>query len=206
MTMVAQPLFALILLIGLMPSPALAADLQADAPVATAPPVAPAGGVGPAPPAPAAGRGVADQIDAYLKSSPAVVLPDEQAQGVTSSTEPRKIHGEVSLAVGTGGYRDAYARSDIPVGKTGTLSIAVEQGKTDRNYGYGRFGGYGGYGGGYGYGRNGSFQNLGVGLALGGSGQDSRCRAVDDNGQSRARSLLDHDRDCPPTDLLPLDP
>ena len=36
------------------------------------------------------------------------------------------MHGEVDLAVGTGGYRSAYVRSDFPVGKTGTLSVAVQ--------------------------------------------------------------------------------
>lgn len=132
--------------------------VAADAPVATANPDPPS---------------VAAQIDEYLKTSPAVSLPKDAAAGITSSDEPRKVHGVVDVAVGTHGYRSAYVRSDFPVGKTGTLSIAVQ----DTQF-KGRFGGYG-YGGYGGYGdqtyRN---QNVALGLAFGGAAQDSsaRCR------------------------------
>jgi hypothetical protein len=117
---------------------------------------------------------VADQIDTYLKTSPAAALPKDGASGVTSGAEePRKVHGMVDVAVGTNGYRSAYVRSDVPVGKTGTLSIAVGESKFD-----GRA--YGGYGGGYG-GRFGGVdrQSLALGLSLGGSTldpHDPRCR------------------------------
>jgi hypothetical protein len=157
-----------------------------DEPIATAnrspPPaaqsVAPAPGVVAQPAA--ADRGVAAQIDDYLKTSPAIVLPkDGAAAGITSGgEEPRQVHGVVDVAVGTHGYRSAYVRSDFPVGKTGTLSIAVQ----DTQF-KGRFGGYG-YGG---YGdqtyRN---QNVALGLAFGGAAQngDPRCR---DSGMSRHR-------------------
>jgi hypothetical protein len=131
--------------------------LAADEPVATADPNTPS---------------VAAQIDDYLKTSPAVELPKDTATGITpGEEEPRKVHGVVEVAVGTHGYRSAYVRSDFPIGKTGTLSIAVED--TQFN---GRFGGYG-YGG---FGsqpyRN---QNLALGLAFGGAAQDGadgRCR------------------------------
>jgi len=161
----------------------------ADEPIATAnkpaPPAAQPAATAPSVAAQpvAADPGVAAQIDDYLKTSPAIVLPkDGGAAGITSSEEPRKVHGVVDVAVGTHGYRSAYVRSDFPVGKTGTLSIAVEDSQfKGRGYGYG----YGGYG--YGYGdqtyRN---QNVSVGLALGGAGQngDPRCR---DSGMSRHR-------------------
>lgn len=39
----------------------------------------------------------------------------------------RKPHGVVSVGVGSGGYRSAYARTDLPLGETGTLSLAVGQ-------------------------------------------------------------------------------
>ncbi|WAC48434.1 hypothetical protein OVA03_00430 [Asticcacaulis sp. SL142] len=62
----------------------------------------------------------------------------------------RRIQTEVSVSVGTGGYRSGYIASLIPVGEHGTLGIAI--GKTDygRNsvygYGYDPYGyGYGGY-------------------------------------------------------------
>src|SRR5438270_12066479 len=61
---------------------------------------------------------VADQIDAYLKASPALALPTEATRGVTSGEEgPRKAHGVVDVAVGSNGYRSAYVRSDVPLGK-----------------------------------------------------------------------------------------
>lgn len=44
----------------------------------------------------------------------------------------RKIHGEVGVEVGTGGYRAAYGTAVVPVGDTGMAAISVE---TDRgNY------------------------------------------------------------------------
>lgn len=169
---------------------AAASAFAADEPIATAnksppaatQPVAAAPGVAAQPAA--ADPGVAAQIDDYLKTSPAIVLPrDSGAAGITSGgEEPRQVHGVVDVAVGTHGYRSAYVRSDFPVGKTGTLSIAVQ----DTQF-KGRFGGYG-YGGGYGgYGdqtyRN---QNVALGLAFGGAAQggDPRCR---DSGMSRHR-------------------
>jgi hypothetical protein len=131
-----------------------------------------------APPA-ASGPSVADQIDTYLKTSPAAALPKDGVTGVTSGEEPRKAHGMVDVAVGSNGYRSAYVQSDLPVGKTGTLSIGV--GETRFN-GRGYYGGYGGgYGGAYG-GRfgPGDHQSLALGLRLGGDAaldpQDPRCR------------------------------
>lgn len=131
--------------------PALATEPPADAPTATAP-------------AASADPGVADQIAAYLRDSPVVQLPtDGEPVGVTSSAAPRQVHGVVDVAVGSHGYRSVYVRSDLPVGQTGTLSIAV--GET-RGRGYGAYGygyGYGGPGlGGFGRG-----QSLAVGLSLG---------------------------------------
>jgi hypothetical protein len=130
--------------------------------------------------APPAGAGappmtVADQIDAYLKSSPALALPQEGANGVTSGAEePRKIHGMVEVAAGTNGYRSAYVQSDIPVGKTGTLSVAAGETRFD-----GRVRGYG-----YGYGPA-NRQSLSIGLALGGGEaldpRDPRCRQFRDD-------------------------
>jgi hypothetical protein len=118
-----------------------------------------------------AGPGVADQIDAYLRTSPALALPKDAPNGVTSGEEPRKVHGVIDLAVGSNGYRSAYMRSDLPVGKTGTLSIAVGE---SRFNGRGYYGGYGGRFGG------GDRQSLGLALSLGGDAaldpRDARCR------------------------------
>ncbi|RAK58501.1 hypothetical protein DJ021_01145 [Phenylobacterium hankyongense] len=95
----------------------------------------------------------------------------------TGQDEPRKVHGMVDVSVGSGGYRSAYARSDVPLGKTGTLSIAI--GQTQFN---GRSGGYG-YRSPYGYGYGGPYssQSLALGLSFGGSSlsdQPGRCRTA----------------------------
>ena len=89
--------------------PAFAAEAPADAPTATAP----------------AGPGVADQIAAYLRDSPVVRLPAQEAPGGVIGPLPRRAHGVVEVAVGSRGYRSVYVRSDLPIGETGTLSIAI---------------------------------------------------------------------------------
>jgi hypothetical protein len=132
--------------------------------------------------APAA-TSTADQIDAYLRTSPALALPKDGPAGVTTGEEPRQAHGFVDLAVGSSGYRSAYVQSDLPVGKTGTLSIGVGETRFK-----GRVGGYGGYGG-YGSPYGGGFapsdrQSLALGLSLGGDAvPDARCRQ---SGQERS--------------------
>lgn len=123
---------------------------------------------------------VAAQIDEYLKNSPAIELPKEGAVGITpGADEPRQVHGVVDVAVGSHGYRSAYVRSDFPVGKTGTLSIAVQDSQFKGRTGYG-YGGYRGYGGG---------QNIGIGLAFGAaqSDADRRCDRVSGDGHRRHR-------------------
>jgi len=128
-------------------APAVAAEQPAaETPVATA----------------TASPSVAEQIDAYLRSSPAAELPDAGApEGVVSSTPDRRVHGEVAVGIGTHGYRSIYMRSDMPIGDSGMLSVAVQDTR-----GGGRFGRYGG-------------QDLGIGLAFGGAantlGSGHRC-------------------------------
>jgi len=131
------------ILAAALAAPALAADPEA---VATAP----AGG---APPT------VAQQIDEYLKTSPALALPTEAAAGVAPGAEPRKVHGMLDVSAGTGGYRSAYAASEIPLGKTGTATIAV--GETHVGDRGGRFHPYGG-------------QSLGLGLSFDADPNDCR--------------------------------
>jgi hypothetical protein len=105
---------------------------------------------------------VADQIDTYLKTSPAAALPRDAASGATSGSEPRQVHGMVDVAVGTGGYRSAYVASEIPVGKTGTATIAV--GETRFGNRFGRF-------------APSSSQSLGLGMGFDGATLDpTDCR------------------------------
>ena len=116
---------------------------------------------------------VGEQIDNYLKTSPAAAPPKDAALGVTSSDEPRQVHGLVDLSVGSNGYRSALVASELPIGKTGTATIAVRETQFK-----GRFGGYGG-----------PFapqtsQSMALGLSFSGSSDpaDPRCRQAPDDG------------------------
>jgi hypothetical protein len=112
----------LALVLALASAPAFAAEDPAS-PTATAP----------------ASSSVADQIDAFIRSSPVNEIPqDGQPLGVTSSSGPREPHGVVSVGVGNHGYRSIYMRSDMPIGETGTLSVAI--GDTRFNGGFGGWG------------------------------------------------------------------
>ncbi|TAJ71230.1 MAG: hypothetical protein EPO51_13065 [Phenylobacterium sp.] len=126
----------LALLAALIAAPALAAE--PDAPVATAPAQAETT-------APAAST--AQQIDDFIKTSP---VPDARRDDALDGVVPRddgKPHGEISVSVGTGGYRSVYGRTEIPVGKNGRVSLAFEDTKGGY-YGYGRRGYGGPYAGG----------------------------------------------------------
>jgi hypothetical protein len=106
---------------------------------------------------------VADQIDTYLKTSPAAALPRDTANGVTPGSDPRQIHGMVDVALGSGGYRSAYVASEIPVGKTGTATIAVGETRFGNRFG----GGFAPH----------SSQSLGLGLRLNDAALDpTNCR------------------------------
>jgi hypothetical protein len=137
---------------------------HAEAPVATA-------SAAQAPPAAAADT--ATQIEDFIRTAPAPVLDDGKPNGVTTSTEePRKVHGEFGVAVGSGGYRSGYVVSVMPVGKTGTLTLAVSDTRTGKNGGF-----YGGPGYGYGGPRGfspfgGERRTVGMSLALGEAAQD----------------------------------
>jgi len=121
---------------------------------------------------PAAPMTTSEQIDAYLRASPTTPWQDAEALDRQGDEPPRQVHGEVGVAVGTGGYRSAYVQSDIPVGRDGNLSIFVQQTQGGRGHGYG----YGsGYGNGYGYGGH-SGQSLGLSLDFSGSARAPDCR------------------------------
>lgn len=171
---------------GIVPALVLAATLAGAGTSRAAEPetvaTAPAATSGAPPSADAAS--VADQIDTYLKTSPALALPKDGAAGVTGAEEPRKVHGVVDVAVGSGGYRSAFVQSDIPVGKTGSLSIAVGQTHFD---GRSR-GGYGGYAGGF---FPGDRQSLALGFGFGGAALDSRDARCRRSGEQALDSGVD---------------
>ena len=118
-----------------------------------------------------------EQIDNYIRTSPAAVLPKDNAAGVVSGDEPRQVHGMVDVTVGSNGYRSATVASELPIGKTGTATIAVRETQFKGRYGAGGYGGSG-------YGRFGpqSGQDVALGLSLGGADSaNPRCRqAVED--------------------------
>jgi hypothetical protein len=113
---------------------ALAWSLQAQAAEGPDAPMATAGGSGLAPtaaPATAASvaappsgpeRTTAQQIDDFLRSSRRESL---DAHGDEPPALERGVHGEVSVGVGTHGYRSASVQAQMPLGKRGWLSVAV---------------------------------------------------------------------------------
>ncbi len=136
---------------------------------------------------------IGEQIDSYIATSPAAVLPKDKAAGVVSGDEPRQVHGLVDVTVGSNGYRSALVASELPIGKTGTATIAVRETQFK-----GRYGGYG-YGG-PGYDRFGpqTNQSLALGLSLGGAGNptDPRCRQAAEDGAVNLDPRFGGGRSC----------
>jgi hypothetical protein len=53
--------------------------------------------------------------------------PDEEFDGMAGAPPAdRKVHGMVEVGAGTGGYREAAAAVDVPVGADGDASIAIQ--------------------------------------------------------------------------------
>lgn len=104
---------------ALIAAPALAAE-PPEAPMATA----------------GAGPSVAEQIDAYLRSSPVLeVEAADSVEGAVMRDPDRRPHGEVGVAIGTGGYRSVYARTEMPVGENAQVSLAFQNTRNGRYYG-----------------------------------------------------------------------
>ena len=101
---------------------------------AAAAPVAPAVGAEPQSTAPH-GLNTDQQIAQWL----AARSPDPAPHNDSPVwRDDRQLHGEVSVGVGTGGYRDYAAAVSMPIGEGGRLDISVSQSKNDPyRYGYG---------------------------------------------------------------------
>lgn len=112
---------------------ALAGSAQAEEAISTA------GAAGAPPPA----TDTARQIEDWIASSPAAREGEDGVLADLVGPRDRKIHGEVGVAIGTGGYRSAYITSVMPIGETGTLALSVGQSKNGYGYGYGHGYGYG---------------------------------------------------------------
>jgi hypothetical protein len=82
--------------------------------VATAP-------AGPTAPRPASAGPIASVSD---PAPPSDVAPQDQ-----SAPADRKIHGEISVGAGTGGYREVDGEASAPIGDTGQADIAIDAGQ-----------------------------------------------------------------------------
>lgn len=134
----------------------------------------------PRPAVPQAPLGIDAQVEAFIRSAPATPWRNDAPLAGQEIKAKRQVHGQVGVAVGTGGYRSAFAQADIPIGEAGMLSVAVSESRSDHAYGgYYGSGGPGSYGAlGYGNGgglRHGARQSLGVSLYLGDSVRPSDC-------------------------------
>ena len=92
-----------------------------------------------------------EQIDRWISAR----SPDEKPYSRDSMriADDRKMHSEVEVGFGTGGYRSYGAAVSLPIGENGRLNLSYRQ--VENGYGYGYpYGGYGGYGQSYGLGRN----------------------------------------------------
>lgn len=155
------------MLIELMAASLLAASNDPEGVVSTAPrgglqavPVASAASlaetVGDASPAvtlqSAAPHGLSteEQIARWIGERKAENAEAEPWADAWDEPEPRRMHGQVSAGIGTGGYRDFAADVSLPIGESGTLNLSVSQTKNapwayPYGYGAGRHGldGYG---------------------------------------------------------------
>lgn len=88
-----------------------------------------------------------EQIDRWI----AARSPDEKPYSSDSLRlmDDRKVHSEVDVGFGTGGYRSYGAAVSLPIGENGRLNLSYRQ--VENGYGYGYP--YGGYGYGHGLGR-----------------------------------------------------
>lgn len=83
-----------------------------------------AGATGAAPPP---SVDTAAQIDRWIADSPAA--QPAPASEPRLAEDARRVHGEVGVSVGTGGYRSGYVVTHIPIGGSGSATIALS--KTD---------------------------------------------------------------------------
>lgn len=104
-----RPLAALSAALSLLAGSAMAAP--DDTPIVTCNGAAPAA--------------TATQIEEFIRTSPGA--QPEAPDPLAPHDKPRKIHGQVSAGVGSHGYRSIGAQAVMPVGKTGTLGVALER-------------------------------------------------------------------------------
>ncbi len=90
------------------------------------------------------------QIAGWLSSEQGSGDPNGQPGG-SQAGQPRAIHGEMGVSVGSNGYRNVYGVTDIPIGQNSDLGLAASNSSYNGRHGYG----------------GGSQTSLGVSLRLG---------------------------------------
>ena len=84
------------------------------------------------------------QIDRWIATRDPEAKPYEHALDDRDAPGERKMHGEFTAGIGTGGYRDFGMSVQLPIGETGTLGLSYRQTENDiygsryGDYGYGR--------------------------------------------------------------------
>jgi hypothetical protein len=82
-----------------------------------------------------------EQVEAAKEAAAERNMKTAEAGFDTSIMPDRGPHGEVGIAVGTGGYRSIYGSTVMPLGKDGVLAFSFENTQNDPyryGYGYGR--------------------------------------------------------------------
>lgn len=77
-----------------------------------------------------------EQIERWVAARSVSDTPWAETAG--GPAPDRKMHGEVSFGIGTGGYRDYGATVSLPLGESGRLDISYRQ--VENGWGYGDYG------------------------------------------------------------------
>ena len=79
-----------------------------------------------------------EQISRWIGERTANASPPPVDPWAEADAGPRKMHGQFSVGMGTGGYQDYSAAVSLPLGETGTLNLMVSQTRNSPwGYGYG---------------------------------------------------------------------
>jgi hypothetical protein len=114
------------------PAPLATATSANDAPMAQPP--APVAALAQAAPATASPDATSAQIKGWISADSHDLVPaDDSPYG----PQPRAIHGEVGVGVGSRGYSSVYGVADIPVGQNSDLVVAASNSSGGGRRGYG---------------------------------------------------------------------
>lgn len=86
-----------------------------------------------------------EQIDRWIAARDPEAKPYADTGYGLDMRDDRKMHSQVDVGFGTGGYRDYGMAVSMPLGENGRLNLSFRQVENGYPYGYGGYG-YGGYG------------------------------------------------------------